>query len=84
MLVLSGVVVQAGVTLATAFPTNNSLADQLKMVARLIGARSTLGSKRQVFMVSIGGFDLHDNLISQQPVLMQQVEPVWPWQGRGG
>eukprot|EP01030_Chromulinospumella_sphaerica_P008098 gene8098-7928_t len=63
----------AGVTLATAFPTNNSLADQLKMVARLIGARSTLGSKRQVFMVSLGGFDLHDNLISQQPTLMKRV-----------
>lgn len=63
----------AGVTLATAFPANNSLADQLKMVARLIGARSALGSKRQVFMVSLGGFDLHDNLISQQPTLMKRV-----------
>ena len=63
----------AGVTLATAFPTGNSLADQLKMVARLIGARTALGSKRQVFMVSLGGFDLHDNLISQQPTLMQRV-----------
>lgn len=63
----------AGVTLATAFPTSNSLADQLKMVARLIGARSTLGSKRQVFMVSLGGFDLHDNLIAQQPTLMRRV-----------
>ena len=63
----------AGVTLGTTFPTSNSLADQLKMVAPLIGARTTLGSKRQVFMVSLGGFDLHDNLISQQPVLMQRV-----------
>ncbi len=63
----------AGVTLATAFPTNNSLADQLKMVARLIGARGTLGTKRQVFMVSLGGFDLHDNLIAQQPTLMKRV-----------
>lgn len=63
----------AGVTLATAFPTSNSLADQLKMVARLIGARGTLGSKRQVFMVSLGGFDLHDNLIAQQPTLMKRV-----------
>ena len=63
----------AGSTLGTVFPTSNSLADQLKMVARLIGARNTLGSKRQVFMVSLGGFDLHDNLIAQQPVLMQRV-----------
>ncbi|HTH08950.1 MAG TPA: DUF1501 domain-containing protein [Acidovorax sp.] len=63
----------AGVSLSTAFPGSNSLADQLKMVARLIGARNALGSKRQVFLVSLGGFDLHDNLISQQPGLMQRV-----------
>ena len=44
------------------FPNANSLADQLKMVARLISARSTLGAQRQVFMVSLGGFDTHDFL----------------------
>lgn len=37
------------------FPSGNSLADQLNLVARLISARSTLGVKRQVFMVSLGG-----------------------------
>lgn len=63
----------AGVSLSTAFPAGNPLADQLKMVARLIGARQALGAKRQVFMVSLGGFDLHDNLIAQQPVLMQRL-----------
>ena len=63
----------AGVTLATAFPTGNSLADQLKTVARLIGARNTLGNRRQVFMVSIGGFDLHDNLIAQHPGVLGKV-----------
>jgi uncharacterized protein (DUF1501 family) len=46
--------------------TNNYLAEQLKMVARLIAARSTLGAKRQVFFVSAGGYDLHDNLIAGQ------------------
>ena len=44
------------------FPSGNSLADQLKMVARLISARSALGAQRQVFMVSLGGFDTHDYL----------------------
>ena len=62
----------SGVTLATTFPAG-SLGDQLKMVARLIGARSSLGAKRQVFMVSIGGFDLHDNLIAQHPALLGSV-----------
>lgn len=62
-----------GVTLSTAFPAANSLADQLKVVARLIGARSSLGAKRQVFMVSIGGFDLHDNLMAQHPTVLGRV-----------
>jgi len=32
-----------------------------------------LGAKRQVFLVSMGGFDLHDNLIAQQPTLLGQL-----------
>jgi uncharacterized protein (DUF1501 family) len=55
--------------LATTFETD-SLSQQLKMVARLIKGRANLGARRQVFFVSMGGFDLHDNLIAQQPVLM--------------
>jgi uncharacterized protein (DUF1501 family) len=62
-----------GVALTTVFPTANSLADQLKIVARLIGARNALGNKRQVFIVSLGGFDLHDNLVATQPVLLRRV-----------
>jgi uncharacterized protein (DUF1501 family) len=62
-----------GVTLATPFPAGNPLADQLKIVARLIGARAALESKRQVFLVSLGGFDLHSNLIAQQPGLLTRV-----------
>ncbi len=56
----------------TVFPAD-SLGQQLKMVARLIKGRSTLGATRQVFFVSLGGFDLHDNLIAQQPTLMDRV-----------
>jgi uncharacterized protein (DUF1501 family) len=40
---------------------NNSLATQLQTVARIIGARTNLGMQRQVFFVSMGGFDTHDN-----------------------
>lgn len=46
---------------------------QLKMVARLIAARNQLGLKRQVFMVSLGGFDTHDNLLTRHPQLLAQV-----------
>ncbi len=57
----------------TAFPAGNSLASQLQLVARLIAARNSLGAKRQVFMVSLGGFDLHDNLVAQHPTLLGNV-----------
>lgn len=57
----------------TAFPANNGLANQLRLVARLIAARNVLGSKRQVFFVSMGGFDLHDNLVAGQNNLMGQL-----------
>ncbi|RZI85185.1 MAG: DUF1501 domain-containing protein [Rubrivivax sp.] len=41
----------------------NQLAIQLQMVARMIDVNRTagLGAQRQVFMVSLGGFDSHDN-----------------------
>ena len=59
-----------GVTLATPFPSGNNLADQLKVVARMIGGRDTLGAKRQVFFVSMGGYDTHDGLTTTHPTLM--------------
>ncbi len=57
----------------TVYPAGNSLADQLKIVARMISVSSELGAKRQVFFVSLGGFDLHDNLVAQHPVLLANV-----------
>ena len=67
----------AGTTpLATVFPSGNTLAGQLNMVARMIAARSSLGAKRQVFFVSIGGFDTHDDLLQDHPALMGQVGPA--------
>jgi uncharacterized protein (DUF1501 family) len=59
--------------LSTVFPTGNSLADQLKLVARMISASPTLGTKRQVFFVSIGGFDTHDGIATDHPVLMTKL-----------
>jgi len=43
------------VTQQSTYPTNNSLADQLKIVARLVKG----GLRTRVYMVSIGGFDTH-------------------------
>ncbi len=63
----------AAPALNTVFDTTSSLASQLRMVARLIGVRQALGVKRQVFFVSLGGFDLHDFLVAQHPGLLTQV-----------
>lgn len=53
--------------------SNDSLARQLRLVARLIGASQALGQKRQVFMVSIGGFDTHSDQLANQATLMARV-----------
>ena len=59
--------------LATPFPAGNALADQLKMVARMIASAQALGARRQVFFVSLGGFDNHDGLLSVHPGLLSTV-----------
>ncbi len=63
----------ASANLSTPFTANNPLASQMKIVARLIAARTALSSRRQVFFVSLGGFDLHDNLIAQHPGVLGRV-----------
>ena len=54
--------------------TYNYLAHQLQAVARIIEARNTLGLKRQVFFVSLGGFDTHDNQNRNHANLMAQLD----------
>ncbi len=54
----AGAALAAAPALTTTFPTTSTAAS-LKMVARLISVASTLGLKRQVFFVQLGGFDLH-------------------------
>jgi uncharacterized protein (DUF1501 family) len=63
----------AGVNPTTSFGTGNPLASQLRIVARLIGARAALGMRRQVFFVSLGGFDNHNLLMQDHPNLMTRV-----------
>ena len=60
-------------TIATPFPTPNALADQLKLVARMISNASAIGARRQVFFVSLGGFDNHDGLLTIHPGLLKSV-----------
>jgi len=54
------------------FP-QTGLGGQLRMVARLISVRAALGLKRQIFFVSLGGFDHHDGLLTDQPRLLSEL-----------
>ena len=61
----------AGATaLSTSFNSNSYLASQLQMVARMIGIRSKLGMRRQVYFVAAGGFDTHGDQLVEQSQLM--------------
>jgi uncharacterized protein (DUF1501 family) len=51
----------------------NSLAVQLQTVARIIAGRSALGAQRQVFFVSMGGFDTHDFQRANQADLLAKL-----------
>jgi uncharacterized protein (DUF1501 family) len=51
----------------------NAVATQLQTIARMIAAGPGLGLKRQVFFVSVGGWDTHDFQNTTQPNLLAKV-----------
>lgn len=53
--------------------STNGLAAQFQIVARMIGAASALGVRRQVFYVQLGGFDTHDNQSRSHADLMARL-----------
>jgi uncharacterized protein (DUF1501 family) len=54
--------------------TANPLAQQLQVVARTIAARQPLGMRRQIFFVSMTGFDTHDSQNSRHADLMLRLD----------
>ena len=64
-----------GPAITTPFPApgTNGLADQLKLVARMISTADAVAARRQVFFVSMGGFDTHDGLATVHPGLLASV-----------
>jgi uncharacterized protein (DUF1501 family) len=56
----------------TVFPPS-FLGTQLRAVAETINIRDLLGAKRQLFLVSAGGFDTHSGQASTLPVLQQDI-----------
>jgi uncharacterized protein (DUF1501 family) len=90
--IATNAMLQSGLPAASTFtlpvPTGNSLASQLSVVARMIAGRSALGVGRQVFMVSLGGFDNHDALLIEQARRMATIDAAigafWTWLGQLG
>jgi uncharacterized protein (DUF1501 family) len=58
--------------MATVFP-NIGLANQLKQVAQIISVRAALGLQRQIFFVSLGGFDTHSDELNAHNSLYTQL-----------
>lgn len=55
---------------------NNSLAQQLQAVAKMIEARHSVGVNRQIFFVSMGGFDTHNDQLARQSAMFAQLGPA--------
>jgi uncharacterized protein (DUF1501 family) len=53
--------------------TLTPLQTQLRTVAKMIASRAQLSMSRQIFFVSVGGFDQHDTLLADQPGLLTNV-----------
>jgi uncharacterized protein (DUF1501 family) len=61
--------------LQTQFPTT-FIGSQLKQVAQIMQARSSLGLQRQIFFCSLGGFDTHSDQLNGQMGLFAQLDPA--------
>lgn len=77
----SEAVYSAGINGATVLNTpfaqngnTSGIAAQLRIVARTIAARQALGVNRQVFFVTMGGYDHHDTLINGHTNLLSQLD----------
>lgn len=74
---LSPVLASNTTTASQPFATlTSSIAQQLHAVAKVIEARGSLGASRQIFMVSLGGFDTHTTQLARQSALFAQLGPA--------
>jgi len=58
--------------MTSVFP-DTGIGRQLRMVARMIAARGPLGQRRQMFFVQQGGYDFHDNLVTDQAARLKEL-----------
>jgi uncharacterized protein (DUF1501 family) len=55
---------------------SSDFASQLLAIAKVIEARSALGSQRQVFLATLGSFDTHTDQLDRQQTLLAQLDPA--------
>lgn len=60
------------VAVPSGFP-QTGIGRQLRMVARMIAANAALGQRRQMFFVQQGGYDFHDNLLTDQDSKLREL-----------
>jgi uncharacterized protein (DUF1501 family) len=71
-----GHILNSDVSLATVFPNNTPLGNQLLQVAKMIKFNAMspeLGLNRQIFFCQLGGFDTHQGQVGTQSTLLTQV-----------
>jgi uncharacterized protein (DUF1501 family) len=72
--IINPIITAANTTITPLFANaKTSIGNQLQQVAKLIEARNTIGLKRQVFYVSLGGFDTHTNELNTHDNLYGQL-----------
>jgi uncharacterized protein (DUF1501 family) len=54
----------------------SNISQQLLQVAKLIEGRAQTGARRQVFFVSLGGFDTHNNELATLDTLLGDLSPA--------
>jgi uncharacterized protein (DUF1501 family) len=75
--VLNPIITANNTTITPIFAkATSNIGNQLRQVAKLIEARNTIGLKRQIFFVSLGGFDTHTNQIAAHNTLYGQLAPA--------
>lgn len=75
--ILNPIITANNTTITPIFANATSgIGTQLRQVAKLIEARNTIGLKRQIFFVSLGGFDTHTNEINSHNTLYGQLAPA--------
>lgn len=56
------------------FSQDNNLSKQLQVVARTIAARKHLDMSRQIFFITFGGWDHHDEVLTTQAAMLKTLD----------